>query len=212
MFVRSTCMIATCRGSIIVFKPNRTCKQWFLGIVSGLFYQMRVKKSSDPEDVLQIRGKVPLGGSVSSNTRNEADGCVQCCRKGPDKFDLSELSFSRGFNTSFNDLPPLRPILRPIHSGFDDLFCNLNRSKKQRQNRDRLLPYLDDLALSWMQPPKKVPKKDQLALNIIVEVQDGNPLTPSDAKLVPASYKKLLNFGSVTSAEDLSNPLQLFHQ
>ena len=93
-----------------------------------------------------------------------------------------------GFNTSFNDLPPLRPI----HSGFDDLFCNLNRSKKQRQNRDRLLPYLDDLVLSWMQPPKKVPKKDQLALNIIVELQDGNPLTPSDAKFVPASYKKLL--------------------
>lgn len=47
-------MNQACRGSIIVFKPNRTCKQWFLGIVSGLFYQMRVKKSSDPEDVLQV--------------------------------------------------------------------------------------------------------------------------------------------------------------
>ena len=172
----------------------------------------------------QVRGRVPLCGEISSNTRNEVDGGTQCSVDGPDKWNIGTIAFEKGRNVSLNDLPLVVPAL----SGYEDLFPSRERGNRKKQGRNRgrgrLRPkqrqmqrtlynaLKDDVTLSWMKRPSRLPDKTHLALNVIVESSDGSPLSPSDAKVVPCQYKNFLNVGSVFSAEDLRNNLQMFHQ
>ena len=54
LFVRSTCMIGmkqACHGSLIVYKESTSKEQWYLGVVSGMFYN---RPSVPPKDVLHV--------------------------------------------------------------------------------------------------------------------------------------------------------------
>ena len=158
-----------------------------------------------------MRGNVPLGGCISKNTRNEVDGGIQCCVRGPDKLDIGPLSLEKKMNKSLDKLPKLQQGV----SGFDDLFLRTRckYSNKERARDKKLSIYLRDKSmLSWFRPPTRIPKLNHLSLNVIVESSDGSPLSQSDAKVISSSYKNAINLGSVPSAEDSTNVIQVFYQ
>eukprot|EP00956_Cyclotella_meneghiniana_P016320 scaffold25756_cov42-Cyclotella_meneghiniana.AAC.7 len=175
--------------------------------------------------VNQVRGRVPLGGVISPNTRNEVDGGTQCSVDGPNKWNIGTIFFEKERNVALNDLP----LVVPARSGYEDLFpcrergnrkadgfSTLHGSKKQGHNRRRvrLRPKQRQMQRTLSNALKDdiIPDKTHLALNVIVEPSDDSPLSPSDARVVPFQYKNFLNVGSVSSAEDLSDNLQLFPQ
>lgn len=158
-----------------------------------------------------MRGTVPLGGSISENTRNQVDGGVQCCVGGPDKWNIGTLSLIKGMNRSLNNLPKL---LQGV-SGYNDLFPirRCNYSNRQRMQDKNVLGHLRDKSVfSWFRLPTRIPQLNHLSLNIIVQSSDGSSLSQSDAKAISSSYKNAINLGSVTSAVDSGDIAQVFYQ
>jgi hypothetical protein len=160
--------------------------------------------------VNQIRGDVPMCGSIKLGTRNESDGGVQSCKTGPDKWEIPKPAFDELSNnmTISNHVITDHSICRKnllVKNNSTDRCQLRNRIKSQvpkSENKD---------IHSFNRPPNYIPRKDQVGLVIIVKDEQGNDLLPTFSSAVPNEVRGTFNVGSMNSAFDNTTVLQDFY-
>lgn len=103
-----------------------------------------------------------------------------------------------------------------VDTGIVDLFAsnNLRKYKKRRKASLNLIeshPCCNSDVLKFIRNPKRIPKKDQQGLVLIVQSKDGRHLTKDEASKTPFILKDKICFGSLMSANDAKTMHQSFH-
>jgi hypothetical protein len=80
--------------------------------------------------LFQVRGPVPLNGSICPYTRNVVDGGIQSSHLGVDVWKLPTPQYRPNMNTTIHDFP-----INPSIAGIADLLvCNNSWRKIRRDN------------------------------------------------------------------------------
>lgn len=160
-----------------------------------------------------MRGPVPFNGTICNGTRNSIDQGIQCSASGPDVWPGVPPSTIKGHAS-----PEIK--LTESITGYPNLFVPNNTLKRKRKDKSILnlvtvprdkeeADILNDIRM-WHKPPGKVVAKDQSGLIIVVQDEQGMPLTSTSAAEVPSVLEDTLNCPSIKSANDISSPLQSF--
>jgi len=154
----------------------------------------------------QVRGPVPLGGSICPQTRNAVDGGVQSSRLGIDVWDIPKPIYINNISKTVQDYP-----IKPSMSGVEDLLVNnITWRIKQKRKRFQIETCNSDVK-EFNKPPKKVFHHDHRALIVVVCTEDGSALDVSGSGITTQQLRDKLNFPSISSAKDLSSMLQHFY-
>jgi hypothetical protein len=100
----------------------------------------------------QVRGPVPLGGSICPQTRNAVDGGVQSSRLGIDVWDIPKPIYINNLIKTVQDYP-----IKPSTSGVEDLLINNTtwRNRRKRKHRLQIETFNEDVK-EFNKAPKKV--------------------------------------------------------
>ena len=106
----------------------------------------------------QVRGPVPLGGSICPHTRNAVDGGVQSSRFGIDVWDIPKPIYINNLTKTVQHYP-----ITPSMSGVEDLLVNNRRTWRNQQKRKRCqIETCNSDVKEFNKPPKKVFHHDQV--------------------------------------------------
>lgn len=158
--------------------------------------------------VNQVRGTVPMKGTLRSDTRNELDGGIQCSPLGPDKWKIEKPDFDDSLGLVFDDFKIT--ACETGHSNLLVLNKALDKPRKKRKIRDAIPDNEHEDIRNFHIPPKWIKTHDQLGLVIVIKDSQHNNVTSSSTTATPSSLKQTLNFGSLVSADNSTSPLQTF--
>jgi len=156
----------------------------------------------------QVRGTVPMNGTICPATRNEVDGGIQCSPLGPDVWKLRKPEFDHSLGITFEDCK-----IKAGETGHSNLLV-LNKALDKPKKRRKILNVIPNSehedTKNFHVPPKKVKAHDQLGLVIVIKDSQHNNIKSSFSIGTPSSLKDRLNFGSLGSLSDSTSPLQKF--
>ena len=169
--------------------------------------EVRCSDVHDFHFVNQVRGEVPLNGSILPNTKNDIDGGVQCSLNGPGCLEIPLPKFNRTLGIPLKD-----HALSENQTGYKNL---LVPNKSLKKNRNKIMSSIpadeDEDVRKFYLPSKLIPAHDQLGLVVVVTNQPNEPITPQQAKCIPSQLTSTLNFPSLVSASDTSSPKQKYY-
>jgi len=99
----------------------------------------------------QVRGPVPLGGSICPQTRNAVDGCVQSSRLGIDVWDIPKPIYINNITKTVQHYP-----IKPSMYGVEDLLVTNTTWRNMRKKKRCKIESCNIDVKEFNKPPKKI--------------------------------------------------------
>jgi len=154
----------------------------------------------------QVRGPVPLGGSICPQTRNAVDGGVQSSRLGIDVWDIPKPIYINNITKTVQHYP-----IKPSMYGVEDLLVTNTTWRNMRKKKKFKIESCNIDVKEFNKPPKKIFHHDHRGLIVVVCKEDGSTLDVIESGKTTQQLRDKLNLPSISLSNDLSSTLQHFY-
>ena len=179
--------------------------------------------SIDLQFVNQVCGTCLKGQTISTATRNEKDGGVQCLVDGPDTLP-NTIKVPFVLTPKMNN-GALKFSLTPEDTGVEDLYVSTRSPKRSYRRKSKRTKNLNDgvtrndqrpsreklLASAWVKPPTKIPNGNHQQLIIVVTHANGESIRQSDSVSMEEKESDMFFIPELSEPNVRTTSIQQFH-